>query len=503
MNVILIEPPVVRPWNETTGIQCEAPIALLYLGTVLKEKGHTVKIIDAFAEGYHLHCTVKKSLVQIGLDFEQIAKRITPDVDIIGITSNFYFNLLTTLNLGRYLKNKFPRVKIIFGGVAATAMYDKVMAVKEIDFVVMHEAEESLPQLLENVNYPHHVSGVCWRDSDGTIHKNVPREFPDPLDKLPIPDRSLVDLQLYHDIGHPFGYVKEKRFGTTIVTSRGCPKNCTFCSARLIHGKKFRSRSAKNVLSEIEYLAEERGIQELRFIDETFSLNRKRASDIFDGLMDRGYHKNLSLTFPNGLYIDSLDESLIDKMSKCNCHSVSVAIESGNDYVQKNLVKKGIDLKKAEKLIEYFVNATDILVCVFYIIGFPGETKSQIMDTMRFANRVKTQNVKIAILQPYPFTEVYNLAKETGSLLLDENDPEYFYKLMPRWGVISTKEFSPEWLKKIMETDRFLALLRKKRKSLWQLTLELLRRKGWDSLHIAAMIIYHGIKGDLSGEHTE
>jgi len=498
MHVALIEPPVVRPKNETaTGIECEPPMALMGLGAVLKSGGHSVQVIDAVAGGYDERERVNDWLVRLGLGFEKVAGRIDPSVELIGISCNFFFNHPTCLDLARFLKARFPQARFLLGGVAPTALFESILADANADFVALREADDTLPLLLEHLDSPEHVPGIAWRDSSGEIRVNRQAPLPLDLDRYPIPDRDLVDLHLYHRIGRPFGFVKQHRFGTTLLTSRGCPARCTFCTAHLVHGRRFRCRSAAGVLSEIEFLVENKGIRELRIIDETFTLDKERAHAILDGVIKRGYGDRLSFTCPNGLSIQSLDEALIDKMAAANFHSVALAVESGDQQVASRIVRKPIDLDKAERIIRHFMDHTDILVCGYYIIGFPGETKAQILKTLEFANRMNTHNATVSILMPYPYTDVYAAARDAGQLLLDENNRDFYYRLMPKYGVIRSNEFTPEWLHMIQETDRFLALHRKRRRSIPQLAVDLVRRNRWRAPQVAAMVLYHAAKGDM------
>lgn len=498
MKIALIEPPCVRPRNETIDLECEAPIALASLVAVLIQRGHEAIIIDAFAQGFDLRHDQNEYYTYIGISFDDIAKKVADfGATVVGISSIFYFNLPTVMELVSFLRQRLPEIKIVLGGVVPTTMYNEIMRTGHVDFIVLREGDYIFPDLIENLNDPARVAGVVWRKA-GIVCANPEAALPQDLDRLPFPARELLDLDLYIKIGRPFRYVRERKRFTNILTSRGCPFSCTFCSARSVHGRTIRYRSPESVLAEIDELVNRFGIDEIHVIDENFSLNRTRAIKIMDGLIERGYHKFLSWTCPNGLFINSLDAEMIDKMQESNCHSVSLAIESGDEYVSKYLVKKQIDLKHAQSIVRYFKQNTDILLCGFFIIGFPGETKEQVMHTINFANKLGLDNAHIAILMPYPFTEVYEQAV-FEKLLTNDAGPDYYYNLLPRQGLIRTKDFSPEWLRAIRETDRFLTLLRKKRKSFATLCRELIARNSFGVARVAGMILYHALKGDLSG----
>ncbi|MEI8349174.1 MAG: radical SAM protein [Candidatus Omnitrophota bacterium] len=499
MRIILIEPPISRPKDETVGIAAEVPMALVSLAATLLKRNHEVHIIDAFAEGYFERTIRDKNSMYIGLTFEDILQRILNfRADIVGISSIFFFNAPVVVELANFLKERCPNLQIILGGIVPGVLYQKIMKEKGVDFIVRGEGDHILPDLAENIKNPAKVHGIIWRKGAKIIiNEDVP--LPEDLDQLPFPARELSDLDLYIKLDKPFGFVKERKRFTTILTSRGCPFSCAFCSAHLVHGKKIRYRSPENVLMEIDELVQNYGINEVHIIDENFSLDKSRAMKIMNGLIMRGYNKFLSWTCPNGLFVKSLDEEVIDKMQESNCISVALAVESGNHDVCKNMVRKPVDHKQVERVVRYFKEHTDILLCGYFIIGFPGETKKQVIETFNFANKLQMHNATISILMPYPFTDIYNIALRDGYLILDETD-EYFSNLMPKHGVIKTNEFDPSWLKAIQETDRFLALLKKKKKTFWRLCWELIFRVHWMLPRVAVMIIYHAIKGDISGK---
>lgn len=502
MRVALIEPPCLRRRNETNDVECEVPIGLTSLAASLMQRGHEVIIIDAFAQGYDMRQDRGDDYTFIGLPFGDIAQQVAEfDAGVVGISSVFYFNLPTVLELASFLRHRLPRIKIVLGGTAATTLYKEVMASGSVDFIVLREGDFIFPGLLDNVNDPSVVAGLVWR-KNGRVLTNAEAPLPDDLDRLPFPARELINLDLYAKIAHPHCYVREKKRFTNILTSRGCPFSCTFCSSHSVHGRTIRYRSSESVLAEIDQLVGRFGIDELHVVDDNFSLNRTRAMKIMDGLIQRGYQRFLSWTCPNGLFVNSLDEELIDKMQESNCQSVSLAIESGDEYVSKHLLKKQIDLKHAERVVRYFRQNTDILLCGFFLIGCPGETKEQVIRTINFANKLGLDNAHISILMPYPFTEVYEIAV-AGKLLTTGDGPDYYANLLPRQGLIKTKDFTPEWLRAVKETDRFLTLWRKKRKTFGSLCRELFARNGWSALKVAGMIFNHAMKGDLCGRVSQ
>lgn len=499
MRVILIEPPTIRPLSESQNVECNAPIGLLYLAASLQENSHEVKVLDAFVEGYHLHKSLPNDEVFIGLSFEDIVKEIQNfEADVVGISALFYFNLPTVVSLCNHIKSALPDLKIVLGGTPPTVMFEEIIKETSIDFIIRKEGEYIFPELLSCLDSPGEVKGVVWKNN-GRVVINPDASYPKDLDALPLPNRDLVDLYKYIRIEKPHGHVREKKNFASIVTSRGCPFSCSFCSAKDVHGRKIRYRNAENVLNEIDLLVNKYDIDEIHVVDENFSFDRQRAMDIMDGLISRGYSDKISWTCPNGLMIDSLDEQMIDKMQASNCHSVALAFESGDQDVLRRLIKKPLNLKHGHKIVKYFQENTNILLTGFFLIGFPGETKKQIAKTINFANNLNLDFTDLSILIPYPYTRAYDVALSKGYLRNGSNGD--YHKLLPRQANIQTEDFTSRWITSIKEADRFLSLIRKKKRTLWFMIGDLFKRNGLDTFRMLIVILQHFVRNDISGDN--
>ena len=458
---MLIEPPQLRELSAMRAeLDCEPPLNLLYLGTILKEHGHQVWVLDCFQMGYDKKETINRKL-RIGLVDEEIAKRINDfEPDIVGVSCIYFFNYKMAHLVCKIVKEVDRNIVTVMGGIYATVFYHRVLDDKNVNMVVKNEGELSL---LEIAN----------KDIKNGIVENP---FIRNLDTLPFPDRGLVNLDDYQR--KAYGMTSGRRF-TTVSTSRGCPSQCTFCSAHHVWKRTIRFRSAENVLAEIAMLKEKYDIEEIHFIDENINLNNKRFKEIMQGL------KKLEIkwSIPSGMALYALDSEIVKLMGESGCYSVALAYESGNQDVLDNIIHKPVRIEKARNLTKE-IQKEGIKTRGFFIIGFPGERKEQILDTIQFANDLKLDVVGMNTLKPYPFTDIYYTAKKQGVLIERGVDT-----LTLDSSLIKTKDFSPIWVKCIIEADRFLALNRKKRKPFCALFKEVFTRNKLLGFYVLALAL--------------
>ncbi|MCD6575253.1 radical SAM protein, partial [Candidatus Aerophobetes bacterium] len=201
-----------------------------------------------------------------------------------------------------------------------------------------------------------------------------------------------------------------KRFGN-IMTSRGCPFSCIFCSSSQLFGKIWRARTPENVIEEIKLLKDKYEVKEIEFLDDTFTLNKKRAEKICDLLIE----KNLGISWSCSSRVDTINEALIEKLKKAGCHTIYVGIESGSQEIL-DIISKGITLTQAEKTID-LIKKVKLNSFATFIIGIPGETVKTIKKTINFAKKLSPSFVQFTICTPYPGTKLFEMAKEKGWLL--------------------------------------------------------------------------------------
>jgi radical SAM superfamily enzyme YgiQ (UPF0313 family) len=412
------------------------PTGLLSIATVLKEDGHQVKVFDAYYPD--------DELLQRILIFQ-------PNLAGISFMTTEYPRAKDIINgLRRTLKN----ISICAGGYHVSALPERSLKELPIDFVVISEGEKTMSEIckhdLGSLDLQA-IKGVAYLDDYGNFVKTQPREFISNLDDLPIIDRELLDggMDWYLTLpGNIRGHLVERC--TTIITSRGCPGNCLFCSSRAMWTNRVRQRSSDNVLEEIEYLHDRYGIKGLFFLDDTFTANKNWVIEFCNKWEKRG----LKLTWGCSARVNTISDEMLASMKSIGCVQLDFGVESGNDKVLKTLHKgqnKQIILKAFDLVHKYGLNS---LAC--FIIGNPGETEFQMLETLEVAKAIKPSFAIFSILTPLPGSPLYDMAIKNNWISGDEDfDMRWSirHSEMPVMGI----EISPKRLLEIRKKfeDKF------------------------------------------------
>jgi radical SAM superfamily enzyme YgiQ (UPF0313 family) len=269
------------------------------------------------------------------------------------------------------------------------------------DIVVRGEGEETLLEIVQQLpNLPklEDVKGITFR-KNGKIIRNPNRPFIQDLDALPRPAYKYIPIEKYRIMG--------KRL-LPIMTSRGCPFQCSFCAASQLFGAGFRGRSPKNVLDELEWLRDEYGAEGIAFQDDTLTFNRKRIMDICDGIIDR----KINLPWGCGTRADVVTEEIINKMQKAHCNEVCFGVESGCQEM-RDALKKKVTSEQIENAIKW-AKAAGIFVTVSVILGYPGETRETLQQTLDYVRKIEPDDVWLCHATPYPGTELRALVEKNG-----------------------------------------------------------------------------------------
>lgn len=392
-------------------------------------------------------------------------KENKPDLVGLSSVSTEYFNV--TRHTIALIRKYLPEATIVLGGVIPTVMIEEAMKDKDVDYWIVGEGERSFPRLIEKLRKNSKdfsdVSGLAyWKGSIAVINKV---EFINNLDEVSFPDYSGIVGATLHDYGnikfkYAPGLLARNYPSAVTITSRGCPYMCIFCAGRTVSGEKVRFRSAENVLKEIGVLYNQ-GIREIIFLDDHFLADKKRALRIINGILED--YKDLTWKCVN-VTAWLLDEEILRLMYKSGCTHITVSIESGNQNVLTNIVKKPIKLDKIPEKLN-IAKSIGFDVIANFVIGFPGETWEQIRDTFRYAEKLNVDVVNFHIATPLPKTELMDIC------LRDKLVPSDYLENISNYsgygkGLISTKEFSPFELEVLrsFEWDRinFSSLERKK-----------------------------------------
>lgn len=410
MKVLLINPPffdVYRGFKEAAKLGASyPPIGLLYLASSALRAGHRVELCDVDVEGLNIEELIEK------------VKDFGPDVVALTATTPTY------VGARDIIKEIKRRLNIItaLGGYHLTILLDEILKeLPELDFGIYGEGETTLVKLLnclENKGNPADVKGVIWRDRQGSIKINPRRPLIPNLDTLPFPARHLLKKGCYL-WSVPKRGVQEIAL---LVTKRGCPFRCKFCSAHSMFLRQIRYRSVKNVVDEIEHIIKDRGISHILFEDDTLILKRERMKAICQEIKKR----NLVFTWEGMARANLIDFEILKMMHDVGLRRVSFGIESGDQNIL-NLEQKGITLEQIRQAYKWAKQA-GIETRGSAIIGHPGETITTALRTIRFLRSLKhLDQVYINIMVPYPGTEIYDIAKEGrhGMRLLCDDFSEF------------------------------------------------------------------------------
>lgn len=376
------------------------PLGLGYLASALEAERHTVSIIDIDAER---------------LTDDALARMIrTETPELVGITATTPL-FLNALGIAEIVKRSSPAYTVL-GGIHATLVPQECIRHACIDFVVCGEGERTIVELaarLKRSDDLDAIQGLVFKRG-GEIVVNAERMHIQELDALPFPARHLYRNHVYR---FPDA-LQQPAF--PIITSRGCPGNCSFCTAKYLHGRKFRCRSAGNVLDEIETLVERHGAREIHIWDDNFITNRARVFEFRDGFLRRKIRAALS--FPNGVRADFITAEVLQALRQCGTYSIGIGVESGNQAVLDR-VQKGLKLEQIERAFR-LAREAGIETWGFFLLGLPGEDEGTIRETIEFAIKLDPGVAKFHILKPYPRSVVYEQLRGQG-LILDENYNHY------------------------------------------------------------------------------
>jgi anaerobic magnesium-protoporphyrin IX monomethyl ester cyclase len=395
MDAVFITPlPGGTGINEAT---VEPPLSLAYLASMLEKHGFACAIIDANA---------------LGMSFERTVKAIPEDARLIGFYLNSYgYNAVR--DLAAWCRKERPNATVVIGGPTPSAVPAQVIEDIPCHGVVCGEGEYAVLRIMQNISagrpaFDAETPGAAYRATEsGAVRQNPVRRVED-LDELPFP--------AYHLLPPMAAYRSRCRKSpvAAIVTSRGCPHECSFCSKDVFE-RKVTFRSAANVLAEIDELHQRWGARQIDVLDDNFAQKRSRLDEILDGLIERDY--GLALNLQSGVRTEILDPPLLAKMRRAGFYKLAFGIESADPEVLR-LCRKRLDLARAEEAIRAAKKA-GFLVYGFFVIGLPGETDEGFRRTLDFAKRMDFYVANFCMAVPFVGTELYDMIKARGRFLID------------------------------------------------------------------------------------
>lgn len=450
-NVALITPPQLYTLTQLASVALP-PIGGAYVASYLRSLGHRVTFIDGFGSAMD-NFSKRNDFHLRGMTFREILDSIPSDVEAIGVSNMFSHAWPLIRDLTREIKNNFPKVPIITGGVHPTALPEFVLGHKTIDYCVLGEGEHTMGELLSRLL----VTGKSVDDMDGLAfmkdgvpQKNCKEQLINDLDTLPFPGYDMVPIEVYIQAKNPHGAARGRWL--PLIGTRGCPYTCTFCTAEEMWIPRFRTRTPKNIADEMEHWYRTLQITDFHFEDLTITLQKAWCLKFADEIQTRKL--DITWQMPNGTRSEAIDDEVIDALRRSGCTNITFAPESGSKKTLK-LIKKELDLEVLVAACRRAIKK-DMVVCCFFIVGFPHETMDDIKETFRFIRwlaRIGVHEISITAFTALPGSANFRELMDAGRIKLDD---QFFRELL----YMSDLSWAPSWIPGV--TDEQIAGLRRK-----------------------------------------
>jgi radical SAM superfamily enzyme YgiQ (UPF0313 family) len=445
MKILLMQPPV-RDFYQTS-IRTQ-PIGLAYLAASLKKEGHEVEILDCQTETkksipipvelsylkdfYPLNdqspFRLYSGYYHFGMGWEEIRKRVEDSrADVFGISSSFTPYLREALEIARIIKEWDRRKIVVMGGAHVSCDPEGVLQSPSVDYVVLGEGEGRFPLLLEEIGKGKvenigNIDGIGHR-KDGEIRITPHRNFIEDLDLLPQPSRELLDLDRYR--------MRKKR-STMIITSRGCPHGCAYCSAHLVMGASFRTRTPEAVLREMTECQKQYGIEVFDIEDDNFTFDRERAKRLMSLMIKTFGEGKIELSAMNGISFASLDREVLRLMKRAGFGTINLSYVS-TDPSTKERMRRPKSTTEFGRILEQAAQI-GLHVIAYAILGMPGQTIAEMVDTLVYLMGKKVL-IGPSIYYPTPGTSLFERCKRED--ILPPHQRQWRSSAFP----IETKEF--------------------------------------------------------------
>jgi len=390
MQVTFVNPPYPMRAHQHPAF---IPLGIAYVAAVLEKNGYNVNVIDCQA--------LKFTYSEVE---DELRKR---KPDIVGVTSTT-LTYKSALKIFEVAKRILPNCVTVYGGCHATFWDEEALdECPQLDVVVRGEGEDTTLELVKKVEAKkdfHKITGTTCRKDDRIV-KNPDRPYIENLDELPFPARHLFPIEQFRKYGKVI---------FPLTTSRGCVYWCDFCTAVRMFGRKYRMRSPKNVVDELEFLFKKYGEEQYTFYDDAFTVNQTRVEEICEEIIRR----KLPIKWDCETRVDMITKELLVKMKKAGCIALWLGVESGSQTTL-DAMRKGITLQQTMKAFKW-ARETGLMTVASVILGFPGETKESAWETIRLIDRIQPDDIGIYVATPYPGTPLYDYVKENGMLKIQD-----------------------------------------------------------------------------------
>lgn len=395
MKVLFVNPPQMASKYKFMGV-IAPPLGIAYMAGVLQENNIDVEILDASAED---------------MDFKDVEKELLKrKPDLVALTA-LTPTIGRALETAQVVKETLPDSIVVMGGYHPTFNFIETLEDENVDIVIRGEGEYimlNLVQALENQSSLHDVKGIVFEDKNSKeIVVNPEAPLIQDLDELPFPALNLLPMKKYR-------LLDMDTHMTTMITTRGCPMQCSFCSSAAMHGKKIRERSVENIVDEIEYLNTNYDIDTIAFMDDTFTLKKRKVMAICDEILKR----NIEIMWGCTSRVDTLDEKLLKKMKEAGCITIFIGVESADQQQLDNMCKN-TTIAKIENAFK-IAHKLKIRTIASVALGMPGDTKEIMNKTVKFVHKLKPNYAIYSLATPYPGTRFYKEAFEKNLIKIKD-----------------------------------------------------------------------------------
>ncbi len=424
MRLLLISAPTVMSYKAKV-TSTQYPINLGGIASFLKKNGHEVRLIDFNVDSFSkekFHRSISVWMPDaIGIS------SMTPAIKYAGI-------------IATGAKESFPDIPVLIGGVHCSAIPKQTLKeFPQFDIVVMGEGEETILEVMERLSGKEKLSGIkgtAWRKGKQVMVEER-RPLIHDLDSLPFPDRTLVSMKKYENSHASRGFSRKFLNIAEIMTSRGCPNQCIFCAGHINYGFKVRFRSIDNIMAEIVECKEKLGVNHVSVEDDTFTLNKKLVFEFCERI------KKLGITWNCNTRVNTVSPEMLKAMVGSGCLKISFGVESGSQRML-DLMKKGITVEQVRQAFSWAREAgLKYGEGTFMIGAHPDETMEDVRMTAGLMKEISPDFLSVAILNPYPGTEVYDIMRSKGYIEHFDWEKFIIYGSVPPWR---TKNFTSQEL---------------------------------------------------------
>ena len=435
-EVCLVRPPAVDAFRVST-YSIMPPLGLAYISSALRAAGFGVSVVDAVAEAPLGRAKYCKGYL-IGLPLEDVVARIPAAADIIGITVIFTHEWPMAVRLIELIRRRFPRADIVVGGEHVTSMPEFCLMTSKADIAVLGEGEETAVELVRALRARaslDEIAGIAFHQADG-IRVNPRRERRAKIDDIATPDWESFSLATYNE--HRFvGAMYSSRMMIPILATRGCPYQCTYCSAPNMWSPRWIPRDPVKVVDEIEDYVRRYGAGCFPFQDLTAIIQKSWIKQFCEELIRRNL--NIQWQLPSGTRSEAIDLEVAHLLKASGMTSMAYAPESGSDRTRRLIKKKVI----ASKLFQSIDAAADagLNVAAWMVIGFPHDRPEDLAENLPFIEELAhhgVTDVGITFYMALPGTELFNSLYDDGRIKIDR---KYFYHILSALALVPLQSY--------------------------------------------------------------